>query len=98
MDPSGIFFTSHAGDRSLVRTRAQWVCLVLLLLVLATLPWWASERWVSIGYATFITAVAVMVFEIDAIVKSVCAVIGFGSSRLSCWLASRFSGSGVSMP
>ena len=21
MDPSGIFFTSHAGDRSLIRTR-----------------------------------------------------------------------------
>ena len=36
MDPSGIFFTSHAGDRSLVRTRAQWVCLLALLLVLAT--------------------------------------------------------------
>ena len=64
MDPSGIFFTSHAGDRSLVRTRAQWVCLVLLLLVLATLPWWASERWVSIGYATFITAVAVIGLQI----------------------------------
>ncbi|MDP3832459.1 MAG: branched-chain amino acid ABC transporter permease [Hydrogenophaga sp.] len=64
MDPSGIFFTSHAGDRSLVRTRAQWACLVLLLLVLATLPWWASERWVSIGYATFITAVAVIGLQI----------------------------------
>lgn len=64
MDPSGIFFTSHAGDRSLVRTRAQWVCLLLLLLALATLPWWASERWVSIGYATFITAVAVIGLQI----------------------------------
>lgn len=64
MDPSGIFFTSHAGDRSLVRTRAQWVCLLALLLVLATLPWWASERWVSIGYATFITAVAVIGLQI----------------------------------
>ncbi|MES2840105.1 MAG: branched-chain amino acid ABC transporter permease [Pseudomonadota bacterium] len=64
MDPSGIFFTSHAGDRSLVRTRAQWACLLALLLVLATLPWWASERWVSIGYATFITAVAVIGLQI----------------------------------
>lgn len=64
MDPSGIFFTSHAGDRSLVRTRAQWVCLLLLLFALATLPWWASERWVSIGYATFITAVAVIGLQI----------------------------------
>jgi ABC-type branched-subunit amino acid transport system permease subunit len=64
MDPSGTFFTHYAGDRSLVRTRAQWACLALLLLVLATLPWWASERWVSIGYTTFITAVAVVGLQI----------------------------------
>jgi len=64
MDPSGIFFTDHAGDRSLVRTLAQWACLLALLLVLATLPWWASERWISIGYATFITAVAVIGLQI----------------------------------
>lgn len=64
MDPSGIFFTSHAGDRSLVRTRAQWICLLALLLALATLPWWASERWVSISYTTFITAVAVVGLQI----------------------------------
>ena len=60
MDPSGIFFTNYAGDRSLIRTRAQWASLLLVLLVLATAPWWASDRWVSIGYTTFITAVAVM--------------------------------------
>jgi len=64
MDPSGIFFTSHAGDRSMVRTRAQRACLLALLLLLATLPWWASERWISIGYATFITAVAVIGLQI----------------------------------
>ena len=64
MDPSGTFFTNYAGDRSLVRTRAQWVCLLALVLVLATLPWWASDRWVSIGYTTFITAVAVVGLQI----------------------------------
>jgi branched-chain amino acid transport system permease protein len=64
MDPSGTFFTHYAGDRSLVRTRAQWACLLALLLVLATLPGWASERWVSIGYTTFITAVAVVGLQI----------------------------------
>jgi len=31
---------------------------------LATLPWWASDRWVSIGYTTFITAVAVIGLQI----------------------------------
>ena len=64
MDPSGIFFTNYAGDRSLVRTRAQWVCLLSLLILLATLPWWSSERWISIGYTTFITAVAVIGLQI----------------------------------
>ncbi len=64
MDASGIFFTSYGGDRSLVRTRAQWCGLLALLLALATLPWWGSERWVSIGYTTFITAVAVVGLQI----------------------------------
>ncbi len=64
MDPSGIFFTNYAGDRSLIRTRAQWLSLLVLLLALATAPWWASDRWVSIGYTTFITAVAVMGLQI----------------------------------
>ncbi len=64
MDPSGIFFTNYAGDRSLVRTRAQWVCLIALLIVLAALPWWASDRWVSIGYTAYITAVAVIGLQI----------------------------------
>ena len=27
MDPSGVFFTNYAGDRSLIRTRAQWASL-----------------------------------------------------------------------
>lgn len=64
MDPSGVFFTNYAGDRSLVRTRAQWICLLALLLLLAALPWWASERWISIGYTTFITSVAVIGLQI----------------------------------
>lgn len=64
MDPSGIFFTHYAGDRSLVRTRPQWFCLIAMLMVLATLPWWASDRWISIGYTTFITAVAVIGLQI----------------------------------
>jgi branched-chain amino acid transport system permease protein len=60
MDPSGVFFTNHSGDRSLIRTRAQATCLVLLFILLATLPWWGSERWVSISYSIFITAIAVI--------------------------------------
>lgn len=64
MDASGVFFTSYAGDRRLVRTPQQWVALLLLLLVLASLPAWASERWMSIGYTMFITAIAVVGLQI----------------------------------
>ena len=31
MDPSGIFSTSYARDRALIRTRAQWVALALFI-------------------------------------------------------------------
>lgn len=64
MDPSGIFFNSYAGDRSLVRTRLQWVALLALLAVLLALPYGAPARWVSIGYAMYITAVAVVGLQI----------------------------------
>ena len=64
MDPSGVFFTNYAGDRSLIRTRKQWAFLIAFLVLFVTLPWWASDRWVSIGYTTFITAVAVIGLQI----------------------------------
>jgi len=64
MEASGVFFTTYAGDRSLVRTRPQWIALSLLMLVLVALPWLAPERWISMGYTIFITAVAVVGLQI----------------------------------
>src|SRR5260221_1865928 len=64
MDASGVFFTSYGGDRSLVRTRPQWIALTLLALALVVLPLLAQERWVSMGYTIFITAVAVIGLQI----------------------------------
>ena len=64
MEASGVFFTSYAGDRSLVRTRPQWIALALLVFVLLALPWLAPERWISIGYTIFITAVAVVGLQV----------------------------------
>lgn len=64
MDASGVYFTSYGRDRSLVRTRPQWAALVLLVLVLLALPWVAPERWVSMAYTIFITAVAVIGLQI----------------------------------
>ena len=64
MDASGVFFTSYAGDRSLVRTAPQWAALLLLVVVLLAIPLLAPERWISIGYTVFITAVAVVGLQI----------------------------------
>lgn len=64
MDASGVFFTSYGGDRSLVRTLPQWAALLLLAAVLLAVPLLAPERWISIGYAMFITAVAVIGLQV----------------------------------
>lgn len=64
MDVSGVFFTSHVHDRSLVRTRWQALALVTFLLALVLFPLVASGRGLSLGYAMFITAVAVIGLQI----------------------------------
>lgn len=64
MDPSGIFFTSYGRDRSLIRSRPQWVALIAFLLLLASLPLWGSDRLISLGYAMFITCIAVVGLQI----------------------------------
>lgn len=60
MDASGVFFTNHSSDRSLVRTRPQAVALGVFMVLLAVLPLVVADRWVSLGYAMFITAIAVI--------------------------------------
>jgi len=64
MDASGVYFISYGGDRSLIRTRWQWAALAVFMLALVLLPWLAPERWVSMGYTVFITAVAVIGLQI----------------------------------
>ncbi|HEY2559316.1 MAG TPA: branched-chain amino acid ABC transporter permease [Caldimonas sp.] len=64
MEASGVFFTSYGGDRSLVRTRAQWVALALFVILLFALPAFAPGRWISIGYTIFITAIAVVGLQV----------------------------------
>jgi branched-chain amino acid transport system permease protein len=64
MDASGVFFTSHSGDRSLLRTPAQRAALALLVIVLLLLPFLVPARWVSLGYAMFITMIAVIGLQI----------------------------------
>lgn len=64
MDPSGIFFTRYAADRSLVRTRWQLAALLAFLALLLVLPAFVGGRWVNICYSMFITAIAVMGLQI----------------------------------
>ncbi len=64
MDASGVFFTSYAADRSLVRTKWQLLSLLLLVVAILLMPLWVSDRWVSIGYAMFITAIAVVGLQV----------------------------------
>lgn len=45
MDPSGIFSTSYARDRALIRTRAQWVTLALFIVILLILPGSPRSVW-----------------------------------------------------
>lgn len=64
MDASGVFFTSYAADRSLVRTKWQLLSLLILIAAILFLPTWVSDRWVSICYSMFITAIAVVGLQI----------------------------------
>lgn len=64
MDPSGVFFTDYARDRSLVRTGPQALALLLLVALLLAAPLMVPDRWVSIAYTIFITAIAVVGLQI----------------------------------
>lgn len=64
MDASGVFFTSHGRDRSLVRTLPQAVVLGVLIAALILLPLIAPDRWVSLGYTMFIMAIAVVGLQV----------------------------------
>ena len=64
MDPSGIFSTSYARDRALIRTRAQWVTLALFIVILLILPWFASERLVAVANLMLVTSIVVVGLQI----------------------------------
>ena len=47
-----------------MRSRPQALALLLMLALLALLPLLVSDRWLSLGYAMFITAIAVIGLQI----------------------------------
>ena len=64
MDPSGIFSTSYARDRALIRTRAQWVTLALFIGILLIYPWFASARLVAVANLMLVTSIVVVGLQI----------------------------------
>ena len=64
MDPSGIFSTSYARDRALIRTHAQWVTLALFIGILLIYPWFASARLVAIANLMLVTSIVVVGLQI----------------------------------
>ena len=65
MDPAGVFATSFAKDKALIRTRSQRVALGRFVIALFALPLISEVRWVAIMTSMLITAVVVMGLQIN---------------------------------
>ena len=64
MDPSGIFATSFRKDQALVRTRAQWACLLGFCILLAVLPTFAAPHLLALLTSIMIWVVVVIGLQI----------------------------------
>ena len=65
MDPAGVFATSFERDQALIRTRGQWVALLLFLVALVVLPHVLGPRLVAISTNMLIMAVVVIGLQIN---------------------------------
>ena len=57
--PAGEFDASYTQDMATIRHRWQWVLLIVFLLVLYSLPFYASQSFVSLVNRIGITIIAV---------------------------------------
>ena len=58
--PCGTITKSYEQDMAIVRTRLQWLLLVIALVLLFTFPYWGSARWVSLMITMGITTIGVL--------------------------------------
>lgn len=65
MDPAGVFATTYGRDQGLIRTRKQWVALVVFLIALLLVPQLLGPRLVAVGSVMLITAVVVVGLQIN---------------------------------
>jgi branched-chain amino acid transport system permease protein len=56
--PAGTRNYTYAEDMAIFRTKTHWAMLVFLLAVLATLPLWMGNRWLSVSNLILITIIA----------------------------------------
>jgi branched-chain amino acid transport system permease protein len=57
--PSGIFSQSYSQDMAIVRTRTQWVILLVFLAFLFTCPTYFNDQWLTITTIIGITVISV---------------------------------------
>lgn len=77
MRPAGTFDTSYARDMAIVRTRAQWLMLVLFLAALYVFPNFSGIYWLHIFTLTGLILIAVLGLHITT---GLCGLINLGQS------------------
>ena len=75
--PSGTFAQDYAQDMRLLRTKGQWISLAVLMVILVSIPQWASD--------SFLTTATVMGFTVISvhglnILTGNCGLISMGHS------------------
>jgi branched-chain amino acid transport system permease protein len=58
--PSGVFQESYAQDMAILRTKTQWVFLLAFLVLIFTMPFYASNRVITIMTIMGITIISVL--------------------------------------
>ena len=75
--PSGTFQESYAQDMAIIRTRTQWVFLVLILVAVFTIPLYASNSLITLAIIIGITIISVQGLNI---LTGRCGQISMGHS------------------
>jgi branched-chain amino acid transport system permease protein len=75
--PSGTFAQSYDQDMALVRTKAQWVFMAILIVFLFTIPQWASNSTLTLATLMGITIISVHGLNI---LTGNCGLVSLGHS------------------
>jgi branched-chain amino acid transport system permease protein len=75
--PSGTFAQSYDQDMALVRTKAQWVFMAILMVFLFTIPQWASNSTLTLATLMGITIISVHGLNI---LTGNCGLVSLGHS------------------